>query len=76
MKRLIARTSLLLVIGAAAITLPSVPAAAAASDNFPPDSPGVCNMLHVSAQGYAGMLKASTQGSSNMVTLVVANCPG
>jgi hypothetical protein len=38
-----------------------------------PSSPGACNMLHTSAKGYAGMLKASDQGLGNMMALVIAS---
>jgi hypothetical protein len=47
----------------------SAPPAAAT----PPASPGACNMLHVSPTGFAGMMKASDQGLSNMIALIVAS---
>ena len=52
--------------GTAAVVLAG-PAAAA------PASPGACNMLNVSPTGMAGMLKASDQGLSNMMELVIAS---
>jgi hypothetical protein len=74
MKKLLAKVAVLSSIGTGLVTLSTLSASAAASDNFPPQSPGVCNMLHTSPQGYAGMMEASAQGLGNMVTLVVANC--
>lgn len=47
----------------------AVPAAATPSTS----SPGACNMLHVSGTGMDGMFKASEQGLSNMITLILAS---
>jgi hypothetical protein len=63
-KKLMSTAALLTL--AAAVTV-SGPAAAT------PSSPGACNMLHTSAQGYAGMLKASDRGLANMMALVIAS---
>jgi hypothetical protein len=41
-----------------------------------PISPGACNMLHTSANGFAGMFKASPQGLGNMIALVIASEEG
>jgi hypothetical protein len=63
-KKLMSTAALLTL--AAAVTV-SGPAAAT------PSSPGACNMLHTSAKGMDGMLKASEQGLGNMMALVIAS---
>ena len=66
-KKLMATISLVFMFAAAALAFSAMPAAAA------PDSPGACNMLHVSSTGFAGMLKASDQGLGNMIDLILAS---
>jgi hypothetical protein len=61
MRKLIALTTLLFALGAAAV------GAAAAT----PTSPGACHMLEANSLGLAGM--DGSQGGKNMVPLVVAS---
>jgi hypothetical protein len=72
MNRRLIMTTAVLTLLAAMLTV-SGPAAAT------PTSPGACNMMHVSAKGMEGMLKASDQGLGNMMALVLASeaagCP-
>jgi hypothetical protein len=60
-------TMMLVFIFAMAAAISAMPAGAT------PTSPGACNMLHTSAQGMEGMFKASPQGLSNMISLVIAS---
>jgi hypothetical protein len=66
-KKLIARMSLVVTFAVTAFAFSATPAAAT------PTSPGACNMLHTSSNGFAGMFKASPQGLGNMIALVVAS---
>jgi hypothetical protein len=60
-------TVLLVFVFATAAAISAMSAAAT------PISPGACNMLHTSAQGMDGMFKASAQGLSNMIPLIIAS---
>ena len=66
MNRKLMTTMVLVFIFAMAAAISAMPAAAT------PASPGACNMLHTSAQGMDGMLRAA-QGLDNMMQLVVAS---
>jgi hypothetical protein len=66
-KKLITRISLVVMFAVTAFAFSATPAAAT------PTSPGACNMLHTSSNGFAGMLTASPQGLGNMIALVVAS---
>jgi Spy/CpxP family protein refolding chaperone len=66
-KKLITRIALFSTLALAAVALSATPATAT------PASPGACNMLHTSANGYAGMFNASPQGLGNMIELVLAS---
>jgi hypothetical protein len=66
----IARISLVVMFAVTAFAFSATPAAAT------PTSPGACNMLHTSANGFAGMFKAAPQGLGNMIALVIASEEG
>ena len=66
-KKRIATMSLASIFALTAFAFSATPVAAA------PASPGACNMLHTSANGFAGMFKASPQGLGNMIALVIAS---
>ena len=73
-KKRITRIALLLTFAAAAVSSSAVPAAAAPTNS----SPGACNMLHTSYNGFLGMVGSGNgpgqgQGLSNMMALVIAS---
>ena len=72
-KKLLARISVVFTFAAVAV------ASSVATADAAPVSPGACNMLHGSPNGFQGMLGASAQGLQNMIDLILASeaagCP-